>query len=156
MGIDPASLILVDTPDDKSLLKASVDGLRCGGLGVVLIELWGRSPALDLTATRRLTLYAERSGVRALLIRANAVPEPSAAWTRWKIGPAPSVPLLADAPGHPCFSIELLRDRAGRSGFSTQLEWIRDQRQFRRPHLPGAVAALSRHRTPDQGWRRTA
>ncbi|WP_415641475.1 ImuA family protein [Sphingomonas antarctica] len=154
LGIDPTQLILVTTPDAKSMLKASVDGLRCGSLGLVLIELWGRSPALDLTATRRLTLAAERSGVKALLVRANAVPEPSAAWTRWRIGSAPSAPFPADAPGHACFQIELLRDRAGRPGFATQLEWNRDDRQFRDPYLSGAVAALPVDRAPDPGWRR--
>lgn len=156
LGIDPASLIVVTTPDDKSLLKASVDCLRCSGIGAVLIETWGRTTALDLTATRRLTLAAERSGVPALLVRANAVPEPSAAWTRWRIGSAPSVQLLADAPGHPCFQIELLRDRAGRPGFATQLEWYRDDRQFREPRLSGVMAALPFERTPDPGWHRLA
>lgn len=156
LGIDPAQLVLVTTQDDKSLLKAAVDCLRCSGVGVVLIELWGRAPALDLTATRRLTLAAERSGVKALLVRANSVPEPSAAWTRWRIASAPSVPLPADAPGHPCFQIELLRDRAGRPGFAVQLEWYRDDHQFREPHFPGVMAALAGERTPDPGWGRIA
>jgi protein ImuA len=154
LGIDPTQLVLVTTPDTKSLLKAAVDGLRCGELGLVLIELWGRSPALDLTATRRLTLAAERSGVKALLVRANAEPEPSAAWTRWRIGAAPSAPFPADAPGHACFQIELLRDRAGRPGFATQLEWNRDDRKFREPNLSGALAAIPVDRAPDPGWRR--
>lgn len=155
LGIDPSRLVLVTTPDAKSLLKAAVDGLRCGDLGLVLIELWGRTPALDLTATRRLTLAAERSGVKALLVRADAELEPSAAWTRWRIGAAPSVPFPADAPGHACFSIELLRDRAGRPGFCAELEWNRDDRQFREPRLPGALAPLPVDRTADPGWRRT-
>src|SRR6476469_10876267 len=156
LGIDPAQLVFVTTPDDKSLLKASVDCLRCSGVGIVLIELWGRAPALDLTATRRLTRAAERSGVKALLVRANAVPEPTAAWTRWRIGSAPSVPLPAEAPGHPCFQIELLRDRAGRPGFAAQLERYRDDRIFRERHLSGAVAALAGERTPDPRWGRFA
>lgn len=154
LGVDPAQLVVVTTPDDKGLLKAAVDCLRCGDIGAVLIELWGRAPALDLTATRRLTLAAERSGVPALLVRANAVPEPTAAWTRWRIGAAPSAPLPGNAPGHPCFSIELLRDRAGRPGFATQLEWHRDDRQFREPRLPGAVVSLALDRTVDPRWRR--
>ncbi len=101
LGLDPARLILGVLPDVKALLRASVDALRCrGALGVVMLELSGNPRLLDLTASRRMTLAAEASGVTLLLLRTDrASPVPSAACTRWEVGPAPSHSLEADAPG---------------------------------------------------------
>src|SRR5690606_33522627 len=96
--------------------RAGVDALRCNELGVVVIELWGDPPALDLTASRRLALAAETSGVSALLLRMGAAAGPSAARTRWQVSAAPSVPLAANAPGYPGWNIELLRQRGGPAG----------------------------------------
>ena len=76
----------------------------------------GKCPALDLTASRRLALAAEQSGVTLFLLRLEAQPVPSAADTRWTVGAAPSRSLEADAPGPPMFEIELLRRRAGPAG----------------------------------------
>ena len=45
-----------------------------------------------LTATRRLMLSAETSGVTVLSVRIGAEPAPSAAATRWGVAAAPSTP----------------------------------------------------------------
>ena len=133
LGLDPSRIIFVMAPDSDALLRASVDAVRCGGLGAVVVEGWGAMPRLDLTASRRLKLAAETSGVTLLLLRIDAVPVTSAAETRWSVKAAPSSALAANAPGRPAFDIALLRRRAGPAGLTTRLEWNRDQLSFESP-----------------------
>lgn len=130
LGIDPARLLLGVMADDAMLLRAAADALRCPALGAVLIELRGRAPLLDLTASRRLALAAEGSGVGAIILRIDAQPVPSAAETRWQVAAAPSAPLPGNAPGHSCFTLTLLRRRAGPDGLSWQLMWDGDSGTF--------------------------
>lgn len=150
LGIDPGSLLVGLVADDAALLKAANDAARCAGLGALLVECWGDSRALDLTATRRLMLAAEASGVTVLLLRMAAADGPSAADTRWRVTAAPSLP-LADgteqgAPGHPAFEIELLRRRAGPAGTKWRVEWNRELRAFQDPErapLSGVVLPVA-------------
>jgi protein ImuA len=145
LGFDPARLILGVLPDARALLRASVDALRCvGALGVVLLEMADNPALLNLTASRRLALAAEASGVTLLLLRTgHARPAPSAARTRWEIGPAPSLWLEADAPGNPMLAVTLLRQRGGPAGLDWTLEWDRDAGLFRPAALPGARLPVS-------------
>ena len=149
LGGDPVALVLAVLPDDQSLLRAAADAAACAGLGVLVIECWGRAPLLGLTASRRLALAAAKSGVTLFLLRVDADPVPSAAATRWSIAAAPSTALAAGAPGAVTIEVELLRRRAGPAGQRWLMEWDRDQRAFRKPAFRGAVAALPRHRTVD-------
>lgn len=145
LGIDPAGVTLGLVADDDALLSAANDAARCAGLGALVVEAWGDPRALDLTATRRLLLAAEASGVTVLLLRMAASEAPSVADTRWRVASAPSLPLDdggRGAPGHPAFEIELLRRRAGPAGRTWRVEWNRDRRAFQQPEpatLPGAV-----------------
>ncbi len=150
LGLDPARLILGVLPDARALLRASVDALGCkGALGAVLLELGGDPALLDLTASRRLALAAEASGVTLLLLRVGqARPVPSAARTRWEVGPAPSLHLEADAPGHPMLGVTLLRQRGGAAGLDWTLEWHRDAGLF---SSIGGAAALPGARLPLAG-----
>ena len=144
LGLDPARLILGVLPDAKALLRASVDALRCNALGVVVLELGGNPPLLNLTNSRRLALAAEGSGVTPLLLRLrDARPSPSAAQTRWQISSAASVPLAADAPGHPAMTLSLLRQRGGPAGLDWNVEWDRDAVCFRPAAFSGARLSLS-------------
>lgn len=147
LGGDPGSAILLLLPDDKALLRTAADVLACAGLGAVLLESWGNAPLLTLTASRRLALAADKSGVSLFLLRIGAEPVPSAATTRWRISSAPSVALAADAPGHSRIDVELLRQRSGPAGMHWKMEWDRDERVFRKPEISGAVAAMAEHRT---------
>ena len=142
LGGDPSQLLAIRARDDLALLRAAADALRSPGFVAVVIECWGRPRPLDLTATRRLTLAAARSGVTALLLRIEAAPGPSTAETRWSVAAAPSSPLEANAPGRPAFDLDLLRHRSGRAGKSWRLEWDRDRRRFAAPALPGAVVPV--------------
>lgn len=143
LGLDPNRLVLGVLPDEVALLKSAVDGVRCTELGAVVIECRGNPRALDLTASRRLSVAAEKSGVTALMLRIDAQPVPSAADTRWAVRSAESVALEANAPGHTMIEIELLRRRAGPAGMRWRVEWDRDQCLFRDPALSGAVVPLS-------------
>ena len=89
MGFDPDALILVGAHDAVAALRAGVEAVRCPALGAVVIETWGAPKVLDLTATRRLALATEQSGVTAFLLRVGAS-GPSAALTRWAIAAGPS------------------------------------------------------------------
>lgn len=157
LGFDPAQLVLGLARDDTALLRSASDAARCAGLGVLIVECWGNPRALDLTASRRLVLAAETSGVTLLLLRMEARLDVSAAETRWRVAAAPSIALEADAPGHPVFDVELLRRRAGPSGPVWRMEWCRDDRIFRNPALSGAVVPLSAGGSlAAPGMRRTA
>ena len=98
MGFDPDALILVGAHDAVAALRAGVEAVRCPALGAVVIETWGAPKVLDLTATRRLALATEQSGVTAFLLRVGAT-GPSAALTRWAIAAGPSPALAAGSPG---------------------------------------------------------
>ena len=156
IGLDPVRLILGVLPDALAVLRAAADVVRCPEVGVGVIELWRRSPLFDLAASRRLALAAEASGVTILLARIAAEPVPSAAQTRWAVRSAPSLPLEANAPGHPAFEVELLRQRGGTAGGIWQVEWNRDEAVFRdrsegKPALSGAVVPLPAGRPADAG-----
>lgn len=133
LGLDPARILFVMAPDTDSLLRTAVDAVRCGGLGAVVVEGWGKMPQIDLTASRRMKLAAEKSGVTLLLLRIDAAPVASAAETRWSVSAAPSRALEANAPGRAAFDIELLRRRAGPSGLTARLEWNRERLVFETP-----------------------
>ena len=143
IGLDPGRLVLAIARDSAALLKAAGDSVRCAGLGAVVIEPWRAPHLIDLTLSRRLALAAEQSGVAALLLRAGAEPEPSAAQTRWGVRAAISTALPADAPGNPAFDISLLRHRGGPDGLAWRMEWNRDQFSFSAAPLSGAVLPLS-------------
>jgi len=154
-GIDPDALLLVRAPDGKALLRAAIATARHGGAGAMLLEVKGRAPLLDLTASRRLALAAEARGMMAMIVRSNAEPTPSVAHSRWRVASAPSQPLAANAPGHPVFHLTLLRQRSGRDGIDIIMEWDREHGHFR-PALPRGASALPAGRAAGTGGRRAA
>ena len=147
LGAAPGQALVGLVPDSLALLRAAVDALRCATLGAVIAEGWGPMRELDLTASRRLALAAQQSGVPLLLLRADARPVPSAAQTRWQVAAAPSRALPGQAPGQASFAITLLRQRSGPCGIDWQLEWNRDQRTFSEAAVSGAVVSVPVRRT---------
>ncbi|MBV1690898.1 hypothetical protein KRR38_25280 [Novosphingobium sp. G106] len=149
LGVDPDAVTLLALRDGKALLRAGLDCVRDGAAAAVLLELHGKQPLLDLTATRRLALAGAESETMVLLTRSAAPPAPSAAHTRWQVAAAPSQPLAASAPGFPAFALTLLRRRGGGEGLSITLEWNRDTVSFREAlvrnpaPLPGTLPALA-------------
>ncbi|WP_066962937.1 ImuA family protein [Rhizorhabdus dicambivorans] len=151
LGLDPARLIEVVAPDEAALLRAAGDAVRCPQLGALLVEPWKAARGLDLTASRRLAVAAEKSGVTVLLLRAAADPAPSAAYSRWRVRSLASAPLEAGAPGHPAIGLELLRHRGGLEGLTARLEWNRDEQAFRETALSGAGLPLPAGRPAGAG-----
>jgi protein ImuA len=112
-GLPTQNLIHVETRDARDALWAMEEGLRCPALSCVIGEIWGDPRTLDFTATRRLAVASERSGVAAFLIRLGGHANLSGARMRWRISSAPS--LLNDldpkSPGLPAWDAELFRAR---------------------------------------------
>ena len=106
-------LIHVEARDARAALWAMEEGLRCGALSAVIGELWGDPACLDFTATRRLAVAAERSGVACWLVRLGGRANLSGARMRWRIASRPSQanPFDARAPGPPTWDAELFRSR---------------------------------------------
>ncbi len=139
LGLDPDQLILVTAPDDLACLKAASDSLACAGLAAVIIDV-GETKRLDLTASRRLALAAEGSGVTALLLRPRESAIASAAASRWQVAAAPSAHLPGHAPGYPMLSLSLVRHRGGARPFDMMVEWNNDDRAFCEPALLRGVS----------------
>jgi protein ImuA len=140
-GLTPDRLVAVRAVRPVDALWAMEEALRCSALSAVLGELEG----LDLTASRRLQLAAESSGVTGFLLdvgtglgagasggRNRRTEGLSAAVTRWRLDAAPSldgkedaIPRPAGGPpglGKPRWSVVLERCRGGRPGNWT-LAW---------------------------------
>jgi protein ImuA len=111
--------VAAKTPED--LLFALEEGMRCRDLAFVIGELAGNPKALDFTASRRLSLAAEKHGVPLVLVRLDAVRDLSSARMRWQVrsAPSPAPRWNAFAPGAPAWHAELFRSRAHALG-----EWI--------------------------------
>ena len=109
-------LLRVDVSHARDVLWAMEEGAACAGLSAVVGEVHGAPPVLDFTATKRLAMRSEVSGVPVWLIRSGAAEGLSAARERWRIGSLPSAqhPYNAAAPGTPRWEAELFRAR-GRS-----------------------------------------
>jgi protein ImuA len=112
-GLPSRNLIHVEARDAKDALWAMEEGVRCAALSAVIGELWGDPRALDFTATRRLAVAAERSGVPCWLVRLGGTANLSGARMRWRVASAPSLgnDLDARAPGPPVWDAELFRAR---------------------------------------------
>lgn len=144
-GASP-SILLIEARDALQALRAAHEAARCAALGAVVMELWGPAKALGLAESRRLSLAAAGSGVGLVVLRLEAGPQPSAAFSRWSVAAAPSAALEAAAPGHPCFDLTLLRHRGGLESGRWRVEWNRDELVFRQPTLSGAVVSFPSHR----------
>lgn len=155
IGVNPERFILVRARDAEGVLRAGEQAARCAALGAVVIEPWGEPKILDFKVSRRLSLASAKSGVPVLMLRASAAPAQSAASTRWKVAACASRALEANAPGHPAFTLNLLRQRGGADGQTWHVEWNRDRKCFEqasRVHVapvPRAVVSLSCNRTSE-------
>jgi protein ImuA len=116
VGLHPDRVIFCETWNDRDVLPAMEEGLKCRALAAVI----GEVTRLSLNASRRLQLCAGESGVTALIVRRwrnrtekQTAGEPNAAATRWRIAPHPSP--LGGFGGLPRqhWQLDLLRVRGG-------------------------------------------
>jgi len=127
-GIAPEKIIFADLPNEKDVLWAVEEALKCDALSAVV----GETSMLSFTASRRLQLAVEQSKVTGFILRnqvRNININTTACLTRWKITSLQSsfdngLPGL----GFPRWKIALLKVRNGRPG-NWQLEW--NERRFR-------------------------
>jgi protein ImuA len=145
LGLDPRQVVMVRAADGETALRVAADAIACDALGAVVLDVWGEVRALDLVASRKLTLAARTSNVTALLLRTSAVSSPSTAETRWVVRSAHSPPNL-DAWGAPMLDVQLVRNRHGQTG-QWIMEWNCDECFFRDAQTHSQpVAAAPAHR----------
>jgi protein ImuA len=112
-GLHPDRVIHVEAGSDTNVLLAMEECLRHPGLAGVV----GEVAKLSTTASKRLQLAAEGSGVTALVFRRAApvdiVAEGTAAVTRWRVLAAPSALLGIPSLGRPRWDVRLERVRGG-------------------------------------------
>ncbi len=114
-GLDPDRVIYAEAGDAKNVLLAMEEGLRHAPLAGVV----GEVDRIGLTASRRLNLAAEASGVAAFALKRGwrhgdvEREEPSAAHTRWRIAAMPSRALEVPGLGRALWRLELTRCRNG-------------------------------------------
>ncbi len=126
-------LIHVAAKSPEDALFALEEGLRCRDLAFVLGELAGNPRALGLTASRRLSLAAEKHGTPLWLVRLDARRDLSSARMRWSARAAPSLPPRwnPEAPGTPVWHAELFRARNHPPG-----EWVLREEGGKLEHAP--------------------
>ncbi len=133
-------LIHVEAKTPEDALFALEEGLKCHDLACVIGEIVGNPRALDFTASRRLSLTAEKHGIALWLVRLEAEPDLSSARMRWRVEAASSASPRwnAEAPGMPAWKAELFRARSHAPG-----EWILSNDEgrlhVRRPDAPSAA-----------------
>lgn len=112
-GLHPDRVIHVEAGSDANVLLAMEECLRHAGLAGVVGEITKYST----TASKRLQLAAEASGVPAFVFRraarVDASAEGTAAVTRWRIAAAPSEALDIPSLGRPRWRVALERVRGG-------------------------------------------
>jgi protein ImuA len=122
-GLPSASVIHAQPRDDAALLAVIEDAVRDGTPAAIVAE----ASKVSMVATRRLQLVAAEADMPVLLLRRrrglneDPLAEPSAAWTRWRIGTASSERLNVAGVGRGRWLVELARQRGG-EGFSLIVE----------------------------------
>jgi len=120
-SIDPDKIVFVYLQNERDIMWAMEEALKCRGLAAVVAEM----KELSFTASRRFQLAVEQSNVTGFILRCNPRNlNTTACITRWKITPLPTI-ISDDMPGvgFPCWNVELLKIRNGKPG-SWQIEWF--------------------------------
>jgi protein ImuA len=143
IGLPTERLLVARVARPVDALFAMEEALKCRALSAVVAEINGD---VDLTATRRLTLAAREGSALGVLLRHKPSDAPSAAFTRWQVSGAPSMPDEFGGLGPTAFRLSLLRNRRGPCGTWT-LTWDHHERVF--AALSVGVAAASSDR-PDR------
>mgnify|MGYP001827685985 CR=1 FL=1 len=112
------SILQVHVSHTRDVLWAMEEGAACAGLSAVVGEIHGAPAALDFTATKRLAMRADASGVPVFLLRGGDPGVLSAARERWRIMSLPSQLHLHDvnSPGNPQWDVDLFRTRGRMPG----------------------------------------
>jgi len=120
-GIQPDRLIFIDLQNEKDVLWAMEEALKCGALTAVV----GEMKEISFNASRRLQLAVEESHVTGFILRHHPRKvNTTACVSRWKITTLPSE-VMDEMPGvgFPQWRVALLRMKNGRTGL-WDLTWM--------------------------------
>lgn len=164
-GLSLDRLIMVRANSREDALWATEQALATPEITALCAIPASKKP-LNLTATRRLLLTAEKHKTRCVLLRLDGGGA-SAAWSRWRISAAPSNGENREL-GAPVFAAHIARNRAGPSALSFNLQWDIHRHAFQerqngdRQRTPtanavdGAMVAASGDRSVDADQRSAA
>jgi protein ImuA len=137
LGLPPEHVLIARLQTRIEALRAALEGARCAALSAVVLETVA---PVDLTASRRLKLAAEKSGVTIMLIRLTDCPMANAAQIRWRVEAAPRSGTSTDRWGA-VFDVTVLKHPVGLAERRCIVEWDHDRRCFAEA-LPVPVAAV--------------
>ena len=158
-GIELDRLLMVRANSQMDALWAAEQALTTPETTAICAISPVKKP-LNLTATRRLLLTAEKHKTRCVLLRLDSAGA-SAAWSRWNISAAPSEGMGREL-GAPSFNAHLIRNRTGPSGLHFNLQWdihshaFHDPKAKRDAAMDGAVVLASADRPADTQTRNAA
>jgi protein ImuA len=113
-GLQPDRFIFIDLKNEKDVMWATEESLKCGAVTGVIGEL----PDLSFIGSRRLQLAVEQSQVTGFILRGQPKKvNTTACVSRWRITSLPSEP-IDNMPGigFPQWRVELLKIRNGKPG----------------------------------------
>jgi len=137
-GVVPENVIFVRMGQEKDVLWAMEEALKCEGITAVLAEIHH----LDFVQSRRLQLAVEKSAVTGFILQHNPkLLGATACAARWKISSLPSQ-LEDGLPGigYPSWDIALLKVRNGNPG-RWQMTWT-----------AGDFVPVAKTRQEIEGW----
>ncbi|MBU6299536.1 MAG: ImuA protein [Alphaproteobacteria bacterium] len=114
-GLNPGDFLMVRCRCEHDAAWAMEEALRVGARAVI----GARTRDMDLTASRRLQLAAQRSGTPIFLLRTHDDCRPSAAVSRWRVAVLPAARDRFGLFSNPRWHIALEYARGGRCG-----EWV--------------------------------
>jgi protein ImuA len=120
-GIQPDRFIFIDLKNERDVMWAMEESLKCGAVAGVVGEIQD----LGFTASRRLQLAVEQSQVTGFVLRGQSRKvNTTACVSRWLITPLPSES-IDDMPGigFPRWRVELLKIRNGKPGV-WDIRWV--------------------------------
>jgi len=119
-AVQPDRFIFLDLANEKDVLWAMHEALKCASLTAVIAEL----SEVTFTESRRLQLAVEQSQVTGFVLRQSSrKPGTTACVSRWRITSLPSE-VIDSLPGigFPTWRVELLRMRNGHTG-TWDIQW---------------------------------
>jgi protein ImuA len=119
-GITPDKIIFIHLQKEKEILWVIEEALKCESLSAVIAQINN----VSFTASRRLQLAVEQSGVTGFILRQNPHNiNTIACIARWRITSLSSIADDMPGVGFPCWNVELLKVRNGKPS-SWQIECV--------------------------------
>jgi protein ImuA len=128
-GLPLSSLVVVHVPRVIDALWALEETLKCPAVAAVVAEIDADGDAVDLTATRRLSLAARDGGGFGLLLRHRPSAMSSAVTTRWEVASVAGARDQFGGFGRTTFAVSLIKNRCGRCGCWI-ISWDQHERAF--------------------------